>query len=899
MENIGRQAEGKKILLISEQCKDKKHIMINILYDESTKKTSFEIHKANLIIEHMMVKPELLLLGGTEIDFKELYRDMKFSLIDEQRKVEEQLQKLQLQNEKIKKQELELEQQNKKFELLHENILLFQQLISEKEAEFSVLNDSISLKEHVLDIKSKELNNQKNKFNTQQVKSTQQSQKIDEQEDRIKSNKDKLGVLLFESKKQQQTIDNQKSILDTKESELKASEQTLYYILAIAIVLLLLGLIIFRAYRLKKASNKYLEERVDERTVELSNANYSLKTEMDERTLIQKKLVDSEKNYKEIFNASSDTMIIHDIDTGKVLDVNKTFETIFGFNKNEAKKLHIADISADKIAEDKIDFLKLIKEELVNGGKVSEWYTKKKNGQRFWSEVAFSHTEIDDNPKILAVMRDVSERKKVELELHNYRNNLEVLVKDRTLELENAKDLAEAANKAKSQFLSNMSHELRTPLNAILGYSQILKIETNMTEKQIQELTTIYSSGSHLLSLINEILDFGKIESGKMEIKESEFNLIDLINDVVNIIYIKADEKDLYLNFEPAPNLPKTIKSDEQKVRQILLNILSNAVKYNDEGGVVFKVYKKGAMLIFEVTDTGIGIPLDKQEMIYEPFIQISRTKQFVEGTGLGLPITKKLITLLGGTIDLESEVNKGSKFTIEIPYHAIEGKETATVSSNTEITGYLGDRKKILIVDDNPSNLNLLKDILTPLDFIIELADDGYSGIDRSKEFLPDLILLDYLMPDINGSEVIQKLKKERNQKGIKIIGLSATAELKGKDKIFEELCDNFLTKPIDVNKLLSTIKLSLNIKWQEQLREINPIKKESIIIPEQRFLAPLIELATIGDYSGLEQLIRDLKADNKKYKAFCNNIEKYIKQYKGDEIVTFIRNGNKDTST
>jgi len=465
-------------------------------------------------------------------------------------------------------------------------------------------------------------------------------------------------------------------------------------------------------------------------------------------------------------------------------------------------------------------------------------------------------------------------------------------------ELQESTAAAEAASMAKSEFLANMSHELRTPLNAIMGYAQILKRQDNMTEMQRQQLETIRSSGEHLLMLINDILDVGKIEAQKMELEDLPFDLSALIRQVFNITNLHAEEKELRFQYEAGTPLPEYVRGDERKLRQILLNLLSNAVKYTKRGSVTLRVsYGRVGAGLFrcEITDTGIGIPADKLETIFEPFTQLVADRQVREGTGLGLNITKRLVELMQGELGVESTLGKGSTFWLQIALSPVAQIQDIPQKTDRLITGYQGERKRILVVDDNVTNTSMLVSLLVPLGFEVATAENGRVALVQAEVSRPDLVLLDLVMPEMDGLEMAREMRQHPRLAKARIIGASATASDSAHKELFASVCDDFIVKPINIDLLLDKIRMHLQIVWetaQSKAAETVPPREieeglEQAEIPATEKLQELYELGLLGDMRKIQAWAAQLDESDGKYRRFADKLRELAGDFKTKAIL------------
>ncbi|SJZ91477.1 Signal transduction histidine kinase [Trichlorobacter thiogenes] len=494
--------------------------------------------------------------------------------------------------------------------------------------------------------------------------------------------------------------------------------------------------------------------------------------------------------------------------------------------------------------------------------------------------------------------RAIKER---ENELINHRDHLEELVAERTAELTIAKEQAESANRAKSDFLSSMSHELRTPLNAILGYAQILRLHNNLSDAQRQQLDIMRNSGEHLLTLINDVLDVGKIEANKMDVEDAVFDLPALIAQVFNLTKLQAEEKELQFHYEPETPLPAYVHGDERKLRQILLNLLSNAVKYTRRGSVTMRVsYGRAGDGLFrcEVADTGIGIPADKLGVIFEPFTQLTSDRQAREGTGLGLNITKRLLTLLLGTMGVESEFGKGSTFWLEVPLPTLVADQISSEKTESHIVGYCGTRKSVLVADDTVGNTALLVSLLEPLGFELYVAQNGQEALQLVSEHRPDLVVLDLVMPEMDGLEFATRLRKNSDFAATKIIGASATVTDGACKEAFVAACDDFVTKPIRIDLLLEKISVLFDIQWeideaiasQDKNEQTFWKEDEPFVVPPSAELEVLYELAMMGDMLKIEAWATALEAQNHTYRCFAEKLRELAKAFKAKAILALV---------
>jgi len=579
-------------------------------------------------------------------------------------------------------------------------------------------------------------------------------------------------------------------------------------------------------------------------------------TDVTERKRAEEELRKSEERLRLVLEANSEGVWDWNIRTGDAY-FSPRYSGMLGYTPEEFAKSYAS--WKDLVHPDDFERVNKAHADHIHGSKefCVELRMRKKSGEWCWILSRGTVVERDAEGgaiRMVGTHVDITERKQTEEELRQHQERLEELVRERTTDLTVARDQAEVANRAKSEFLANMSHELRTPLNSILGIAQLMERDAGFPYAYRDTLKILSRSGAHLLELINDVLELSKVEAGKMTSNITGFDLHSFLGDLEEMIRLRADEKGLNLLLENKPPLPRYIETDVRKLRQILINLLGNAIKYTEKGRVTLRVaFKEGTdtvswatpsfpgRLEFEVEDTGIGIALEDKERIFEPFVQVHPGRTTGDGTGLGLTLSRVYVELLGGEFTLRSQLGRGSTFAFHLPVKLAEGAAVHTQETDRQVIGLMPGHPPylLLVVDDSVENRLVLRRLLEQVGFDVLEAASGQEAIDLYQSGQPNVIWMDLRMPGMDGNAAARRIREaesgRRNEEGkeIHIPIIALTAGVMGDERVssHSEVFDDWVYKPFRETEIFDMLEKHLGVQFVYQPPVRSAVDVENIM--------------------------------------------------------------------
>jgi PAS domain S-box-containing protein len=563
----------------------------------------------------------------------------------------------------------------------------------------------------------------------------------------------------------------------------------------------------------------------------------------------------SEQRLSEIVARAADPIVVFD-GMGQIKLFNPAAQEFFGYTEDEAHKscfTEMVDLPEEVACACEADALPLIHYLTEESSTLARHQGIHKNGTKKPFESNISTTQTSDGPLYTAVLRDIAGQLAIEENLTR------------------AKVAAENANRMKSEFLANMSHELRTPLNAVLGFTQLLSNDKNLTGGQLDKIEIISRSGEHLLALINDILDISKIEAGKFEAHSAVFDLKAFVDDLRDMFVLKCQKKGLHLDVEILDGLPRYVRGDLGKLRQVMINLVGNAVKFTNEGGIGIVVGPDGDKIRFSVNDSGKGIPEAELDLILQPFMQSSNTDH-EGGTGLGLTISHRFIDMMGGRLEVESQVDVGSTFSFALPLEATDEIPETQEPELKAVAVKEGREVLALIVDDKQTNRLILKEMLEGVGFTTIEAENGQEAVDRTREFHPRIVFMDIKMPVLDGYGAVVQIKADPALKAIPVFALTASAFKHDEEHIRSVGFDGFLAKPFKQSALFRLVRDKTDVVLEYEtptpttLGDRGPDPEDPALILGKigpAGLDHLDEMALINDFTAIRNWAETLRAD------------------------------------
>jgi PAS domain S-box-containing protein len=623
-------------------------------------------------------------------------------------------------------------------------------------------------------------------------------------------------------------------------------------------------------------ANQQLEKQVQDRTASLKNSEETLQ----KQETFLRKVIDTNPNVIFVkdnrgrFRLANQALA--NVYGTTIEDLIGKTDADFNPNRQQVEQFHQDDQQVIRSGETRI-----LEESVTNGNRQLRHF------QTIKTPLQLPETQ---ETYVLGVAADITERKQVESEL------------------EHARQAAEAANRAKSRFLATMSHELRTPLNGILGYAQILRRCATISESDRQNVQIIEECGSHLLTLINDILELSQIELQKLKLHPSEFHLPSLLARIVHLYQFQANRKNITLTYEPDPQLPEAVYADEKRLRQVLTNLLDNAVKFTEVGNVTFQVSiletqptnfaetATNQRLRFQIQDTGVGIDREQLEQIFQPFEQIGELNQKSAGTGLGLSLSQKIINLMDSEIQVISEPGVGSIFWFDVDFPLAQPSSQLGMSiQQRQVTGYQGYTRCLLVVDSQPENRAAIADCLQPLGFDIVEATDTTSGIRRAQELIPDLILTKATFPNSDRFYLVRQIRQSQYLAHLPIIVLLDTSQTSDRRQSIAAGGNDFLSHPIDPAELLQKLEKHLQLQWIYQEKSPTPqpspaSNEDPPTIPPTDAIETLYQLTRKGSLKKVQKYVASLQQRDPQLTSFSQKVLQLARSFQEEELLEFL---------
>ena len=591
----------------------------------------------------------------------------------------------------------------------------------------------------------------------------------------------------------------------------------------------------------------------------------------------------SEAELRALFSGMTDVVIMLDR-SGRYVKIAPTSQKLLYKSTDELQGATLHETFPSEKAE---FFLSQIDKSLGAQELVEFEYTLEIGGTERWFHGRIAPMSSD---MVVFVARDITDHKNAEEALRN------------------AKNEAVSANLAKSTFLANMSHELRTPLNAILGFSGLMMRDTNLSEDQLSSLESIGRSGEHLLDLINDVLEFSKIEAGRVELQPENFDLYRLLFVIEEMFSLRALEKGLTLTVERAADVPQYVHADQGKLRQTLINILGNAVKFTPRGSISLRVRSSGSKLYFEVEDTGVGIAPEEMAMVFDVFVQSASGQESKQGSGLGIPISQKFVNMMGGELTVESEVGRGTIFRFDVEVEVVDGADEAAPEADLKVIGLEPGQEnvRILVVEDNKLSRKLLVTLLSKVGFEVRDASDGKEAVEVWQEWQPHLIWMDLRMPILDGYEATEKIRSlsrdSASDGDTKIVALTASAFEENKARAYASGCDDFVRKPFRESEIFKVMARHLGVRYVygdvvESAPTSAPVDflnnsdlaGQVSDLPEE-LVTQLAAATELCDADRIDQIIAEIKKSNR---ALAEALSRLSGKFDYDRIMQLIAGG------